>query len=347
MQVIKLLIEGWKKYAKPFFQDPLLLNKWHEPDILGRRDEGRITERINSGYRTLTGKHDYVGDVFMFEQDMSQLIMPLRGRRGDGRYSARLEPDNALEGIVARAFGSERHGDLSEALNDFIREVTQSLFYYGSAAFEVYCKRDESGNIIRLDFYHVYAPSIKKIFGNYWQLISWGVAKQFRIKVGMHRISSERMLYIDFPTALGGRRSLKKIVRELAFIGHELLPEFHLKAMRYQDDTGFSFNEFIWDSYLAKGKMTRKFGWNQRKVPDDDMLEYYTIHRHLVFKKSQAILREHILNEINGVLRNKYVNSGSRIVVDGLLKPEELDKELQALCKGDLEFNKIIERTQD
>lgn len=348
--MIKALLAIWNKYIKPFLQDPLFLGKWHEPDLLGHPDPDRITDRVNMGYKTLVGRNDYIGDTYMFEQDMSQLIMPLSRRAHATQYAARLEPTSAtaLQQTIARALGNTSgRGDLSDALSDFIQRATQSLFHHGKATFEIGCKKDDVGNITELYFYYVYPPSVKRFLWQYWQPINWNVAKQHHIKAGIHRIPNERMLYIKFPNMLGGRNKLRRLLHELTFMSREPLPKFQLKAMEEQANIGFNFNEFTWDKYITKGNLTRTFGWNQRKIPDNDMLEYYTVHRHLIFKRSQAVIREHIINEINHTLSGKYLNSGVQIVTDDLPTPNQLDEELAILRKGNLKFSEIFERTND
>ena len=337
----------WNAHVKPFLKDPILLNKWNDTVIGGRPDGKRMTAWVNDGYRLTIGRDDYTGDVFMFVQDMHQIIMPSSGRRSNHQYSAVLEPaNNILTGKVVKALGGDRYGrDLSDALRKFVERVTQSLFYYGKAVYEVRCDKDEDGNVTDLEFYLVFPPTIRRLFGSYWQVVTWKAAKHAHIKAGLHRIPSERLLVIEFPKQLGGRRGLKKVIKELIYISKEVVPDFQMAAMKNQVNSGFDFSKYIWNRYIEKGKITRRFGWDQRKTSDSDMLEYYTIYRHLQFAKSQATIRKHILGQLNKVLQNQYIKLESEIVMKDILTPEQIDDELRVFKEGDIEFSDLYKRT--
>jgi len=248
--------------------------------------------------------------------------------------------------MLAKALGNEGHNrDLSEALEEFTRNTAQSLFFYGKAAYEIACKKNESGAITELEFYPIYAPSFKKIFGTCWQIIPWGAAKHARVKAGIRHIPTEKVLYVNFPKRLQGRRGLMKILKGLAYISKEVIPKFQLEAMKNQENSGFNFNDYIWNRYIFKGKVTRDYGWDQRKVPDNDMLEYYSIYRHLKFAKSQAVIREHIIWCLNQTLSSKYIGTEEHVLAENLITTKQIIDELRLFEKGDLEFASLYERT--
>lgn len=341
------LANMWRNKIVPFLRDPLFLSKWIETDPFSRPQGDRRTVWVNDGYRLTLGHDEYIGDVFMFVQDMYQGIMPYGRQSGSAQYSAQIEPGNHLfETLLAGALSTERHsGDLSEAVNELIEHATQSLLFYGKATYEIRCERDEAGAITELNVDLIFAPSMRKILGNYWQVITWKAARHARVKAGILRVPSENVLFIEFPKKLGGRKGLKKIVKELAFISKEVMPEFQMEAMKNQVSSGFNFSDFIWNRYLFKGRLTRNFGWNQRKVPDNDMLEYYMLYRRVRFVKSQAVLREHILMRLNEKLESPYVGMVGCITTKNLMTPEDADKELVLLRKGGLKFGELFKRT--
>jgi hypothetical protein len=230
-------------------------------------------------------------------------------------------------------------------MDSFIEESAQSLFHYGKAVFEVVCVKTDEGAISLLKFHSVYSPSIRRILGVYVQNIPWKTAKFSRIKAGIKIIPSKNILYVKFPRKLGGIRAYRKVVRDLGFISKELLPPFHLEALKNQNNVGFNFSEYIWQRYIMKGKITRKYGWDQRKQNNNDTLEYYSIYRHLEFAKSQAIIREHILEKLNAKLKDNPVSLANAIVCENILSSSVVDEEFKKLKLGDTEFTELWKRT--
>lgn len=344
------LVILWDETMFPFLKDPLLLNKWSRPhNERTERNNNRITSWVNSGYKILLDRDRYQGDVFMFVEDMDLGIMPYGHRRSDGdQFTAKLnsESNRLTDDTLAQALGREiHHHDLSESMSDFVRNAAQSLLFYGKAIYEVYCEKNGENQITELKFHLVYPPSIRKIFGTYWQVIPWSAAKHAHVRVGIRRIPSSRLLYITFPSKLGGRRKLRKVLKELAYISKDVLPKFYLKDKESRENiSGFDFSLYVHNRYIYKGKLTRKFGWDQRKVPDNDILEYYMLYRRIRYAKSQAIIRKEIFSTLEDVLNNDYVDAQVNLETKNILKPEDLDRELQILKAGDIKFVDLLNR---
>lgn len=338
------LVKFWYKIAVPFFKDPLFLSKW-VTEWARQNDPGRITVWVNSGYKTIVDRN-YQGELFMFLQDMDQGIMPYRSRP-DRAYNATLEPSNQeLEQIIAEALSSRGYQRrVSEGLEDFIRRATQSLFHYTEAFFELYCERDGSGKITKIEFYHIYPPSMKKVFGQYFQVIPWSAAKHGNVKAGIRRIPKEKILHIEFPKKLGGKRGLKKILRRLGKLSGTVIPDFQMKAMEKNESSGFDLDRYTKTKYIEIAQITRKLGWHQRKFRDNDILEYYSMHRNLMFTDSQATVREHIIDKVNTALNGTVINANTEIKVEGLLTNEDVKSEFELLQKGGLKFVEQIKRT--
>jgi uncharacterized glyoxalase superfamily protein PhnB len=118
-----------------------------------------------------------------------------------------------------------------------------------------------------------------------------------------------------------------------------------MKAMEKNESSGFNFEQYHREKYIEIAQLTRRLGWNQRKTRDDDSLEYYTMHRHLMFADSQAVLREHILKKVNHALNGTIVDAKVEIVVENLLTEDDVKAEFERLRKGDLEFVELLKRT--
>jgi hypothetical protein len=77
------------------------------------------------------------------------------------------------------------------------------------------------------------------------------------------------------------------------------------------------------------------------------MLEYHSIHRHLRYAKTQAIIRKQITDKLNTALNNSYVGLNAKIVINGLMTPGQLDDEQKLFQQGNLEFGDLYKRTSN
>lgn len=336
----------WNHVILPYLKDPLLLNKWVSTDLLSiPPDAVRKTVWVAYKYRSIFNRDDFGADLYMYIADMTQSILPSRSLTTSYKFNTAPLDDN-LNNLLANALSDTNFREsLTTTCSKFITEAAQSLFYSGKAVYEVVLVKNDQNEITRLEIQQVYAPSVKKILGTYWQIIPWKSAKFARIKAGIRHVPKNNILYIEFPKKLGGLRAYKKVVKELVFMSKVIMPDFQIEAMKNQINTGFNFNEYIWQRYLFKGKISRAYGWNQRKSPDNDMLEYYSVYRHLKFAKSQVVIREHILARLNAKLKSEPLNFSSIIECENVLQEAQVDEEFSVLKAGNTEFGELWNRT--
>ena len=339
-------LKTWKKKLTCFLRDPLFLSRWVDPLYFHRERNRLSVSSYNIDSRSRW--YPYERDISMFVEDMHNGIMPFTHiHREDSQFAVRLDPPReGLEAVIAEALGGKRRQwDLPDALCDFIREASQSLFFYGKLVYEILCETDSKGAISKFSFISVPPLSVKRVFGVGIQVIPWWVAKHSHIKVGIYRIPKKKMLYLEFPQRLGGRKGLKKILKRLDVLSKQLIPEFQMEAMKEQRNIGFDINKYVRAKYLEKAQITRRLGWNQRKVPEKELLEYYSLYRRLNFALSQAIVREHILETVNQSLNGSLLNLGTRIVIDGIPSSKQIEAQFPVLKAGNLEFTALFKIT--
>lgn len=342
-QVKKSIDKLWEERLSHFFSNLFFPSRWVIP-YHNNNEAGRVTVNVGSvGYRD-----DHIGDVFMFVQDMYQGIMPYTRMQTDGpQFTARIEPENEhLENLIINSLDRRgyRH-QLTDTISNFIIEAAHSIFIYGLVAYEIVYETNAYGKVNRFEFVTIYPPSVKKIFGNFFQVIPWRVARQLHVKTGLRKIPKHKILYIEFPKRLGGKKTLKKILKRLAKLSKELVPKFHMEAMEKNQNIGFDLNMYVREKYIEKGQLTKEFGWHQRKIPDNEILEYYSIHRRLKFALSQAVVREHIVSKINELLKGPLFNTDGKIIMEKILTSDQIMSELELLQKGPIEFTTLYKRT--
>jgi len=293
--------------------------------------------------------YDYRGSVFMFVEDMHNSIMPYLhiSREPEQTFTASIEPTNStVETMVTEGLrsGGPRYR-LVDALCDFVRKTAQTIFLYGCTAYEIVCERDDKGGIKGFGLVPVNPLSLKKFLGNYYQFIPSSVAEKFRLKAGIIRIPEEKIVYIEIPKELGGGRTLRKILKRLFWLSQELVPDFHLKAMRDNKNVGFNLEKYTYERYIEQALLTKNFGWNQRKVPDENILEYYSLFRRLKKNKALTIVREKIIESINQTLNGPLLNLRTSIEVEGIQTTKEIEEQLEILRAGNINFVDVFNKS--
>jgi len=311
----------------------------NEPDQLSVRTSG---EALEKGY-------DYKGSVFMFVEDMHNTIMPFLHvmREGGQTFDATVDPANhAIEEIITEGLvGRDHFRGLPDALCDFVRHAAQTLFYTGLATYEIVRTKNDKNEYEGFYLVPIYPLSLKKFLGNYYQIVPSSERKVGVTKTGIIRIPKEKILCIEMPKELGGQRKLRKMLKRLYKLSQKSFPDFHVETMRKGKNIGFNLKEYDYEKYLEQAFLTKAFGWNQRRVPDENILEHYSLRLRLKKVRAQAIVREKIIESINQALNGPLLNLHTKIVVKGIWTKTESEEELARLNAGDVEFINIFNRT--
>lgn len=337
-----------KASIKRILDDPLKLRQYEDETISGRRrQDGRLTYWVNSGYKTPAEVSEKVF-WWMFGEDIHNRIMPYP--RGEARVSVCPE-DNDIQQVLFKGMDASTSGhgfDLQDVTEDFIRTTTQIIYSYGEAYYEiVYPKTtDDAEEAFRLEL--IYTPSMVKVFGWYFQVITPAAAKHASIRMGITKIPKDRILHITSPDTLGGHLGLKKIMNGLLSHRSGVVPKFVLQAMKTMENNeniGFDTDEWDLNRYIYRARLTKKFGWSQRReLSDAPILEYYWITRILRQAKAMIVIRQHIIDELNNTLAREVLFDGHKIVVKGPHTLRSVEDTEQSLQKGDVTFNDIVKK---
>lgn len=325
---------------KKFFKDPLFLKRW-ESDY-----EPRNTHFDQISIPILTGRRGkeylYKGDCFMFVQDMYIGLIPYRE---ETNYPTKLEPFNSTKSEMIANGISNRYSthDLSDALRDFIETTAHVIFQNGSAIYEIVCEKNEEEEITSFNLALIQQESLYKIFGNYYQVITWKEAKLSRRKAGIIRIPASKILRIDMPKQLGGPRGFRKMLKKLWNISKELSPNFYMESLAEGINTGFDFNDYIRCKYLEVASLTQKFGWDQRQRGSKYLTEFDFMMSYIRRKKARILVREKIIKELNAALNDVPLNLGCKVKIENLPNIEDVEKEKEKLESGNVKFIEIYE----
>jgi len=254
----------------------------------------------------------------MFAEDMTNGVVSFyRRHRHDRTPVIFLEMDDgkALENKVSQMLGSNR-GDFGDAVCELMRQTAWLLYLDGEARALLNGFRNE-GN--QLDY------SLQLTNPN---------------DIGMRK-SKEwfRTHTIEFPESLGGKRSIRKIVKRIGDLGDNFFPEFTIDSLRSSRGSEFDVNEYSMARYLEIARLTRNLGWNQRS--HKETTEWYFFCRYTREVRSQIIVRDHILEWLNEILNGPPINMGVKIKLRNALTLAQVEEQLDALQQGLKTFDSL------
>lgn len=214
------------------------------------------------------------------------------------------------------------------------------LSYVGHAYYEIIYVCDNSQPKPVSFFLEDIPPSsIYKLINNYVQIVPKDATEYSKSK-RLIKIPARNIIAISMPKELGGARKFAKLLKQMNLLS-KLPPDFSLEEMAFSTKKiGFDFLEWQNRIEITKAKTTRIYGWNARSLWNEKCLEFYIFHRHLVFQRSQAILRKCTLDAMNEILKRAGWEMGfnAKLIMNGLPGVQDLDKMIADLHSGELPF---------
>jgi len=294
----------------------------------------------------------------MLIEDMHLGIMPIGWQPDRFKFECRVEPTSPSVEELLKAGFPTHNGDpryVTEAICDFVDQATHILTSYGKAFYEiVYTYLDEDKTKINgFKFNHIYNSNIYSWFGLCWQYIPKAARDQFvddgEDKKRFIWLPPNDMFVLSFPRQLGGVRGLRKTIDQLAWVSKETIPKFSMKDMELQkQQPGYEFSLYRENQDIFVMKLTKDLGWPGRSLSSEKLLEFYQLYRYLRFERAKAILREHIINELNRALIHvgKKVGFSSRIILNNCYSVKDIEGFIFQLIEGKLQFTEILKITK-
>ncbi|MDD2509912.1 MAG: hypothetical protein PHP26_01660 [Syntrophomonas sp.] len=280
-------------------------------------------------------------DSHMFIEDLYLGIVPIQPL--NTLYEVKLEPYNKeIENILIRAFPSYygESRDLIAAIFGFIQDTANMLAYSGYAYYEIVYERSSlQSKPDRFYLESIPSLSLHKFCNKYIQIIPKEAIK-FSESKRLIMIPSHDIVAISIPKELGGPIKYGKLLKQMNLLS-KLPPEFSIQEMAFNTrKIGFDFTEYQKRIEITKAKTTSTFGWNSRLLWKEECLEFYLFYRHLIFERSQAILRNCILEAINETLYRTGQQMGfcAKMIVTGLPMVQDINKDIEDLLSGELSF---------
>ncbi|HVZ79826.1 MAG TPA: hypothetical protein VHE12_03385 [bacterium] len=320
------------KFRKPFTENPR------------EQLKQSLKPRMANYFQSLQGTYSPRLYEQFFSEDLRTGVMP---------YGFELGRENNQ--ILATFEGSDEENEKAiNLLSDFceheprnetdlickaVNEISQDVSWEGRAVYEILKGINNKG---KAEFYvHQFyrARTIKVPFYKYFQIVP-KLDREY-LKAKYLSCPVEDVFEITIPSRLGGYKRYKNILNELAKYSG-VGPGF-FRQDPYQELTkGFDFGDYRRNQMVFGFSITRKWGWNYRNLANEYENEFFKVHKYITFKWAQAILRDHIISELNELLIRLRIDS--KFKIEGLLKPSEILEVREKLKNGEIDFEEVFKK---
>jgi len=304
-----------------------------------------VTRISRAYFRSVTRtQSDMRHFAFMIIRDIPSGIMPFRSSRAGSAFAAKLARRNAnLEKQIPNFLhiGRFANRDLADTLIQFVDGSAHQLAAFGEVYFEIVAD-NSSGNLAGKTLEILPQGRIIKIFNRYAQIVPIKDWEKNKPKVIF--IPAERIWHLTLPATLGSPQAHRRLLKKLNRIS-EIMPSFtrgdgdmgqrrnyDFMAHNKNKEVGAEFITGVWGSIPSLGRIK-------------GTTEYYYIVHSLQFKHCQALLREHIIGELNSVLNRLGVHNS--IKVTGLAAAADIQAAISKMEKGEIGFKEALAATKN
>ena len=306
-----------------------------------RRTIREVRPTVATHFPSLSRGPDLNQNIHMFTQDVQLAVMPIGGRTEKHKEFAvslagSAEDQERAQQLIGEIGRYDRH-DVTGMVCDAIDEIARHLAWEGCAAYELIRGAD--------GLQHVWGFTSKGLWalpGYYLQTIPRGDWDLWKKKFVI--VPAKRIWYVQMPSVLGGRRGYRAVLRRLMKF-ERLGPAFWRRDLeRGVQSSGFDLQRYALNSDIYFGRVTKRWGWNRRDWSQERATEFFNFYKFVRFSLAKAILREHIVTELNKL----FVRSGIKceLKVSGLPTPVDILQTERELSDGAITFGAVSDRVR-
>ena len=279
----------------------------------------------------------------MLIEDVAYHMIPSSGHNTAFRVT--LEPmDAKAEKLIAAALNrDDYHRDLASATRNFLVQCAQAIMAYGEANYElVYLSNRDDGVVVEFQLAYIQPLTVMRRRGQLVQYIPEEVA---RARKGSQYIPLEPDRIIMFPLPASVQNGFSAMMEGLAFLSNHNIPDF---VFQVGDDgsrqTPFDSTAHIHLEKQALAEAGKLIGWDARGLFREETLEFYDLHRALVFERFKIELRTTLLEKVNEALTlaGQQMGFSGQLQITGLPTLKEVEAAQAHLSTGDRPFQEIL-----
>jgi|GEM_PF-6725392 len=360
MQKIRIAInrlsEATKEVATKLYSKlrPIFSKFWKDVGLFATSFKEKSTNmlwNVLSAYLTLwPEKQPYkstMGRIYI--QDFPTAVMPIR-RESAPNFRIRLSPENAeFEQILIHALSDRDRDrrDLTDAVSDFIEDLTCRLFACGDVSYRiiaspVWCEAQPKYKNFELDL----------MTGS---TFNWGlcyvycVNRKFSDQVYLRGLSpspiflhKKEVFSFVLPREILTQREHRKLIKTL-IASSGLQPRFVRENMS-EYFAKFNYSEYHRASTVEMMRTLKNVGASINFVPDLFSSEYYRFDMFIKFYGTIAVLRESIIDQLNDLLKRLGIEYSLKI--EGLPLPQHATEARKKLFEGIYDFRAASDLVQ-
>lgn len=280
--------------------------------------------------------------AFLFTRDLPLGLVPYQSSGRASSFSVTLEPhsDEVAEWLTQFLhIGQYRQHDLSSATEQFLETTVTFMAHTGEAFFELGGSMAESKPPgLPAALYPLPPGPVRRVPGRYLQVVPSADRKAFDGKRYLS-VPADRMWNVRLPRELGTPRQHRRMLKQLTRLS-ETLPDFALQSPDLGRSEYYDFSSHRQAIEILLERTTNRWGTIPSLFKVDGTSEYYLFARRLRWQRSQALLRDHILCELNALLAR--LGLSSRVVISGLPGPDQIDVVIRQLQAGEIDVDEAM-----
>jgi hypothetical protein len=282
----------------------------------------------------------------VFTRDAPLGLVPIGGRSTDRpHFAVVVDGDAAAEQAIVDFLGRDRmRGRVAEAVCDFVEEVAKVLAEYGEAQYELVATADgppAEGNTEsrraprRLEL--VPPRSLRTVGPFVVQVVPRDNAKTPQFI----RVPRKKIFTIRLPRSLGTPWSHRRMLRRLDNVERSSR-RFVTMTEPTAFPKGYDHDASQRATESAVVRLTRRWGVLPFLEPKN-MTGYFVIAGAVCHRRAQAILRDHIVQTLNALLR---IEGLAEIRLEGLPSVTDIEHTLKELAAGGIDLKQASESTR-
>lgn len=289
-------------------------------------------------FRSLSSGSITDTEVHMFAEDIHLGIMPIGGRTVSQEdfnvvLSGNREECKKAKEVIAELAEYEKY-DISAIVCDAVTNIAKHLSWEGEVFFEII---KDDGKVY-LDSFT--SKNLFSLFNFYLQITPSADMDMWRRRLSY--VQKKYVWKVEIPLNLGGKRDYMRTLEKLQRYDH-LGPVFYRNDIEKGKQTeSFNLLEYTRNSEIYFNRVTRLWGWNRRDWGQKNNTEYYTFYKFVGFNYAKAILREHIINEMNKLLARLSIEC--EIIVSGIPTAKEILKIKSDMQQGEISFTEVSDK---
>jgi hypothetical protein len=288
-------------------------------------------------FPSLARLHETSPQLHMFTEDVRTGLMPYTRVEGSEKFSVSIGEDPAAIELMQSLAGRDPYSK-EELVCAAVNDVGQRLSWHGRATYQIIAD-DSKSEIIRLR--SCTPERLYRVPGFYIHHVPVADRKEFPSRFIL--VPKAQVWEVRIPDQLGGVNEYLRILTGLKRYKTSF-PQFFVEDLRVEKTTlNFQSSEYIRYKKAVEARLTALWGWPSRDTSLDHETEYFHFYRTLTFRWAQAILRDHIIKELNDLF--KRLNLNSEITLHGMPSPEFILDVRQQMTEGSISFVDAYEAT--